>query len=611
MQRPCNYGRARYLVFPLILAAQVAAAATGTATIKGTITDGSRGTALPSMIAAAYTPTGDLQGIATSDSKGDYILNLQPGHYRVLAYDPNGAFATEFGGNADAFETSPILNLATTITAINFGMEKAGTVSGTVVSAGFPLSSITIAVYNAGTGTRRGFTQSAPNGTYSLALAPGQYKIAAYDETGTYSVAFFTNALTFDSATAFTLSSGQQLAANFDLPLSAHLSGTVVDSDTNVILGGAAVFAYLSDGTVIATTTSDAAGNFAASVPPGSYKLVAADAAHVYAAGFVDNANSFVNEHAFTVNAGQTAAAIRIPLHRAGAVSGRVRDSAGTPLAGMSVAAYNADGSERAATTTDANGAYTLFVSPGTFRVAAFDRSRVFVTQFYPQRALFSNATLVTVNVAQTVSSIDFSLGRGARFNGTIVDGTSQTPIDGISVGAYDDNGNLMNLGVTDASGNYTLVVPSGRFKLAAFDDRLRYITGYGGGSPNYDNAADFQADGTATVHVDFALTRGVHVTGTVSDGAGVVSGVEVGALDPGGNRVATTTAHDGRFDFVLAPGSYRLLAVDPLGRYYATFYNGAFTLQNASPVLVGANGLTNPISFTLLPVTRRHPARH
>src|SRR5256885_8616789 len=76
-------------------------------TIKGSITDGVRHTALPSMVAAAYTPTGSLVMTATSDPQGNYTLNLPAGRYRLLAYDINGAFATEFGGNAGSFGRPP------------------------------------------------------------------------------------------------------------------------------------------------------------------------------------------------------------------------------------------------------------------------------------------------------------------------------------------------------------------------------------------------------------------------------------------------------------------------------------------------------------------------
>src|SRR6266480_6876505 len=132
---PVNLGRLCLLVVAM------AGSASGV-TIKGSITDAVRHTALPSMVAAAYTPTGSLVMTATSDPQGNYTLNLPAGRYRLLAYDINGAFATEFGGNADSFETSPIFS---TNDNVNFVMEKAGTVSGTVTSGIAPLSGITVA----------------------------------------------------------------------------------------------------------------------------------------------------------------------------------------------------------------------------------------------------------------------------------------------------------------------------------------------------------------------------------------------------------------------------------------------------------------------------------
>src|SRR5262249_10996870 len=149
----------------------------------------------------------------------------------------------------------------------NFAMERAGMIVGTVTSANVPLSGVTIAAYNLSSGTRRGFTQTAANGNYALLLPPGQYKIAAYDESGNYAVSFYPNALTFSSAGTLPLAPGQQLAADFQLPLSGHLTGTVVDSDTNVILPGASVFAYTTDGTAaVGTTLTDAAGRFSLAV---------------------------------------------------------------------------------------------------------------------------------------------------------------------------------------------------------------------------------------------------------------------------------------------------------------------------------------------------------
>jgi hypothetical protein len=216
--------------------------------------------------------------------------------------------------------------------------------------------------------------------------------------------------------------------------------------------------------------------------------------------------------------------------------------------------------------------------------------------------------------VAQTTSAIDFVLVRGARFSGTITDQQTGAPVAGVSVGAFDAAGNIMSVGVTDSSGNFALVVPPGSYKLAAFDNLLRYTTSYGGGAPNYDTAAIFEVSGDTTRHVDFTVTRGIHIAGTVIDSAAAfvpVSNVQIGALDLAGDRVATATVHDGVFDLVLAPGTYKLLAVDPEGRFYAMFYNNALTLDTANPIVVHSTGISSPITMTLIRVVRRRPVHH
>lgn len=611
MQKSYSPGRVGIACF--LLAALAAGA--NAVTIKGTITDAAR-RPLAGMVAAAYSPAGFPQATATSDSQGQYVLTVPAGRYRVLAYDNNGTYATEFGEHADSFDTSPVVIVTSNVNGVDFVMQKAGTVTGTVTAGGTPLAQITVAAYNVTDGTRRDFTRTRPDGTYQLLLPPGDYKLAAYDDGGLYAVSFFQNQNTFVSATTLSVAVGQPLVdTNFQLSRSAHLSGTVVDADTHSVLSGQTVVAYAPEGTVaVATTSTDAAGNFTLTVPPGAYKLVAADPAHIYATGYVADSISFAADPTITLAPGASVGSNTIPLHRAGGVSGRVTDAGGNALAGMTVAAYNADGSQRAVTTTDSTGGYTLLLPPGDFRIAAYDPGVVFATQFYPQHTLFADAAPVTVTAAQLTAPVNFALNAGARFTGTITDQATGATIAGISVGAYDDNGNLMNVATTDTAGNYTLVVPEGHYRLAAFDNVLRYITGYGGGAPNYDTAFVYNADGTAMQRVDFSLARGVRVTGSVIDSGSAfvpVSGVQIAALDPNGDRIATATAHDGTFDLVLAPGTYKLLAVDPRGRFYAMFFPNAWTLDTAQTITVTAYIAPPPIQISLIRFSRRRTVRH
>jgi len=585
------------------------------ATISGTVTDADLKSPLGLMVVAAYTESGTLQSTTTSDSQGRYVLGVPAGGYRVLAYDQAGVYATAFGNDAESFETSPVVSVVDGVTGINFSLRRGGNVTGLVIAlgAGRPLSGITVAAYNL-SGTRRGFTQTDSPGTYSLVLPPGQYKLAAFDERGVFATRFFADAQSFPAATTVTVVAERPTPdINFFLELAGRLVGTVVDADTHVVLPSLTVIAYTVDGTSsVGNTISDAAGNFNLSVPAGSYKMVAADPLRIFANGYVDDANSFNAEEAVTVTSGDFSNAIHIPLHRAGTVSGRVTDAGGAPLPRIGVAAYYADGSQRTVTQTDSDGAYFLLLPPGSFRIGAYDESIVYVTQFHPHRNTFTAADAVIAMVGQTTAEIDFSLIRGTRFTGLLTEQATGVPIPGVSVAAYDVDGNLMATSISNNSGSYALVIPPGSFRFVAFDNLLRYITAYGGGAPNYENAIIYQVDGTSAQRIDFALSHGVRVSGTVVDSAlQPVSGVQIGALDLAGNRVASAMSSGGVFDLVLATNTYKFLATDPLQLFHPIFFNAASTLAGAAPVAVQINGGTTPIRFVLTRWERRRAAPH
>src|SRR5437867_5122341 len=269
------------------------------ATIAGTVTDADFKNPVGRMIVAAYTESGILQSTTTTDSQGRYVLGVPAGGYRILAYDQAGFYATSFGNGAESFETTPAVNAIDSVTGINFALHRGGTISGLVIAIGAgPLTGITVAAYNL-SGTRRGFTQTDSRGLYSLVLPPGQYKLAAFDESGAFALRFF-DAGSFAAATPVTVVAGQPTAGIiFQVELAGHLSGLVLDADTHVVLPAIPVIAYTPDGIMAAANSiSDAAGNFSLSVPAGSYKVVAADPMRIYATGYVDDANSFSAQRA-------------------------------------------------------------------------------------------------------------------------------------------------------------------------------------------------------------------------------------------------------------------------------------------------------------------------
>ncbi|PYQ51592.1 MAG: hypothetical protein DMF59_07415 [Acidobacteria bacterium] len=140
----------------------------------------------------------------------------------------------------------------------------------------------------------------------------------------------------------------------------------------------------------------------------------------------------------------------------------------------------------------------------------------------------------------------------------------------------------------------------------------LRYATAYAGAAPNYESSRLYQVDANSARQMDFAMSHGVRITGTVVDSMfRAISGAQIGALDASGNRVASTTTVDGVFDMVLTPNTYKLLATDPLQRYRPAFFDGASTLASATPVVVQSGGVDTPLTFVLAHSDRRRSVPH
>lgn len=588
--------------------ASAAAAQTNTGTITGTITSAETGAALVSKVVAAYDTAGTLRGTATSDGTGLYLLTLPAGSYRVLAYDPDGVYATMFDGNAESFETSPLTTVGTSGTVRrDFALITGGTIFGSVtVSSGSPLANAVIEAYNL-SGTRRGFTTANAQGFFSIVLPPGDYKLVAYDPTGSYALSFHREAIAFRDATPITVRARQDSVALFRLQVAAGIIGSVTDAATGLPLSGIDVFAYTAEGSLVSTTTTNANGSFAFSLPPGTYRIVAADPSRNFATGFLGGTAAFETSTVLTLSAGAQTSA-QFALSRGATISGRVLDAAGNPVANVIAAAYNLDGTLHASAVTNANGTYELLVAPGTYKLVVFDSGMVYATRFFGGARDFASASAVGLAAGQALGGFDFSIVTGGRVIGTVRDGSQ--PREGITVGAYDAAGLLVATTVTNASGSYALVLPPGDYRIVAFDQDLRYAASYDGGANSFDETLPRTIDPGRTVVADIALRRGMIVSGDVIDvNGGLLSGVNVFALDGAGNRVAGAVSVDGTFSMAVPAGTYKFVAVDGSGRYAVTYWKNAKTLAAAESVTV--SNQAPRLSFVLEQVMRRRAVRH
>jgi len=584
----------------MALVLSLVTATVSAAPITGTVTDAETRRALGGMVVAAYDADGFLAATATTDPTGLYVLNVAAGAYRVLAYDPNGLYATSFDANAESFEISPLRSIGAAGATIDFGLLTGGVISGRVEPALGILGGAVVEAYNL-SGTRRSFTTTNASGEYSLVLPPGEYKLVAYDPAGVLAASFYRDARAFTEATPVRVDAlGVTGNITFLLPAAARVSGTVMDAVFHGALPSMLVYAYSSDGVLVATTTTNPAGQYRFSLPAGQYRIVAADPARAFATAYYLDSRSFERAGVLTLAAQEQRNGVDVPMLRGFVISGR----ANAP--GITVAAYNTDGTLHVSAITDASGNYALVVAPGPYKIAFSDPALTYATQFYGGTNRFGSAT--TVNVTSNIAGIDVTLQRGGRFTGIVRTAVTEQPLAGITVSAYDSSGVLIESATTRADGRYSLVVAAGEYRILAFDPQLNYATAYAGGATSYEATAPVSVGPDGVVTADFHLQRGIRVTGQVADDNGALTGAEVFALDSSGNRVAGAMTNNGAFTIVVLPGTYRFIATS--SRHVPRYYPNVATFDEATWVTVTSGPAPPVLSFTLPGGSRRRSVR-
>ncbi|HET7712665.1 MAG TPA: carboxypeptidase-like regulatory domain-containing protein [Thermoanaerobaculia bacterium] len=607
-------------LFILLAAASSSAHA---ASISGTVRDAS-GAPLAGARVSAYQTNGNLAATVSTDGAGAYIVqSLSAGSYRLLAYDPAGNFATSFYRDAPSFEESTEISLQSSqsLSNIHFQLVRGGTVTGTVkTSNGTPIERVIVAAYNVPSGTRRGFTTTDTSGRYRLVLPPGEYRVAAFDESLRYATTFFDDAGTFHSAAPVHVQPGETTGTlDFQLRLAALVSGTV-RSPAGVRLSGIRISAYDAEGHVAATALSDLAGEYRLALREGAYRVVFEDPSGEYAAVFYGSAESFDVAPPLIVSSGQTVAGVDAVLPRAAHIAGRVIDAGtGAPLPLMTVTAFNVPGgTTRTFTTTNAAGEYQLNVPPGVYRIGAYDPNGAYATRFYRDGTAFADAEPVSVSSGQRLSGLQIALPKGGRLRGEVRDASSGAVAASITIAAYDSMGRLVATVKTDPSGRYTLVLSPGTYRVTAFDETLFYANAYLDGAVNLEMTRPTAVAAEAILEgQNFSLIRAARISGSVSEAASgrALPGITVTAYDRAGFAVlSATSGPDGTFQFPLPPGMYRFVAADPAGAYLPLFYPQSATLAGAGEYTVTPGSALTPLAFRLAPPivnARRRSARH
>ncbi|MFC6232579.1 beta strand repeat-containing protein [Paenibacillus allorhizosphaerae] len=413
----------------------------------------------------------NVSGSVTADASGKYTLNVPAGTYANVT-----AYATGYPN----YIQNNIQVIAGNTTTIDFSY---GAVSGTVNDAnGNPVSGATVYANNVS-----GSATTNANGKYSLNFAPGTYTLTV-SKTG----------YPTESKTNIQVTAGQTTTVNFGDFSSGTISGTVTDASGNPV-SGATVFAANVPG----SSTTDASGTYTLNVPAGTYTYVQA-----YADGFAPYYQNNIQ-----VTAGNTTT-----LHFSyGAISGTVKDANGNPVEGATVS----NGAINRA--TNAGGAYTLNVPPGTYTVSVFKTG-------YPS----DSKTNIQVTAGQT-TTVNFGNISSGAISGTVTD-ASGNPVSGATVAASG-----FGSATTDASGKYTLNAPVGTYTVTVAKAEFASFS---------KNNIQVTAGNTTEVNFSYGA-----ISGTVKDENGnPVSGA---AVSTGGISQATNAG--GSYTLNVPPGTYRV----------------------------------------------------
>jgi Carboxypeptidase regulatory-like domain len=539
----------------------------------------------------------------------------------------------------------PVTDGATT-SGVDFSLERGGTMAGTVTdAAGAPLANVRVLIYTAtGRGLFAMFTDSSGAYTSGAGLASGLYYAKTYRTQGYLDELYDDLACpggwcTVTAGTPISITAGATTSGiDFALSKGGRISGAVADATTTAPLSDVSVSVYNSAGNLVTTESTDGSGLYAITgLGSGTYYARTA-----HSPGYLDQlyqglpcpegACTVTSGTPIQVEAGSLTQRVDFALVRGGAISGRVRDAATSQLlADVSVEVYGPDGHLVTSVSTDSSGAYTL--GPGLATGSYFARTRNsqgYIDELYDDIPCSGGVCTVTsgtpiyVTAGATTTGVEFGLATGGRINGAVKDAATGLPLASVELDVFDAAGALVARTSTDVSGAYTATgLATGSYYVRTWvggymnalyrDVPCPYGCAVTKGDPVSVTA------GATTSGIDFALTHGGHISGTVTDAeTGLpVANIYVEAYNSDGLSVSyTVTDSSGSYTidrlasetYYARAFPYPLTNLANTPEYVPALYKDvpcpgvACTVTSGTPISVTFGATTAGIDFHLAP---------
>lgn len=507
--------------------------------------------------------------------------------------------------------SNPIIVGSSGNSGVNIDIETTGFITGRVTDAdtGGPLANIHVYVDDSETGYRVEGTYTDNDGYYTFALPSGTYYVAACPRCDDFP---YVN----EYANSIEVTDPDVTTQNFSLSTGGTISGTVYESDGVTPIGGLWVGAQDWDtGDFITSTNTDSEGNYTLRVNPGSYKINTCASCNFdpYVDEYYDDTN-WDGATEVVVTDGNDTPDIDFILSSGGTISGRALESDGvTPIVDLKIEANDWNTREYiTGTYTDSDGNYSLRVGSGSYRIStcASCDSASYVDEYYDDTN-YDGATEVVVTDGNDTPNIDFTLSTGGTISGIITD--ENGPIANLHIYATEwDSGDWAGGNNTASDGSYTIRVNPGNYRVrtCANCDDLPYIEEIYDDVTNWEGATMVTVqDSTDTPDIDFVLSQGGTISGTVTErGGSPLANLHIYATEWDSNDwiAGTNTESDGSYSLRIYAGNYRIHACATCNNqaFVNEYYNNTINFESAEQVEVNLDNDTGEIDFVLDPIT-------
>lgn len=490
-----------------------------------------------------------------------------------------------------------------------------------------PVSGVVVYADEFDTNTRAAEATTASDGSYTLFVNPGTYRVRACPGCSGSSLnlanVFAGGTQIYDQAQPIQVETDQQYSLDFSLDPGGSISGVISDSG-NQPISGMTVAILNADNQWVDAVLTEADGSYLLSgIPFGDFKVLACadcNGPSLYPNLYYGGAYTFETATSITVGADSSPSNIDISLPLGNTIQGKVTDNniPGAALEGVTIAAIRWDETtsqwtwyKSVETTTD--GSYNLSGLPdGSYHVQACPEctGKVYVGEYYNDKLYLEESQEISLQNGSSQSGIDFALVSAAIIAGHVTASDGTTALSNIPIFVENTQNGHGFSSSSDENGNYSINVEPGYYRLRTMVEwnsdlaSMNYVDQIYDHALNLEEAPLIQAVlNEPKTGYDFTLQQGGILTGTITDVSDAsLENATVMAVAADGSRRSFGSQPTG------ADGVYTLRGL-PAGEYViramhegsqSLYYGGSANWNKDHIVTITAGETTENINFQL-----------